>query len=99
NDEIIFGTITTISVSPFNDDIIYVGTDDGNVQVTLNGGMTWTSVSSSLPDRWVTSIAASPNDENSAYVTLSGFRFGEAIGHIYKTNNLGVEWSDISGDL
>lgn len=99
NNEIVYGTITTISVSPVNDDIIYVGTDDGNVQVTINGGNTWTSVSSSLPDRWVTSVVADPNDENSAYVTLSGFRFGEPIGHIYKTSSQGNKWTDISGDL
>ncbi len=97
--EIVYGTITAISVSPVNDDIIYIGTDDGNVQVTKNGGNTWTSVSSSLPDRWVTSVVADPNDENSACVTLSGFRFGEPIGHIYKTSNQGNQWSDISGDL
>jgi photosystem II stability/assembly factor-like uncharacterized protein len=96
---LVFGTITSISVSPVNDQIIYVGTDDGNVQVTLNGGMTWSKVSSALPDRWVTSVNADPEDENTAFVTYSGFRFGEAIGHIYKTTNKGAHWIDISGDL
>lgn len=97
--DIIFGTITAISVSPLNDDIIYVGTDDGNVQVTTNDGNSWSLVSDSLPDRWVTSLAADPTEMNSAYVTFSGFRFGENIGHIYRTEDLGKVWEDISGDL
>ena len=94
-----FGTITTISVSPVNDQILYVGTDNGNVQVSPDGGITWTLVSTSLPNRWVTSVAADPADENTAYVTYSGYRFGESVAHIYKTENLGATWTPISGDL
>ncbi len=96
---VVFSTITTIDVSPIDHDIIYVGTDDGNVQLSTNGGSTWTLVSSSLPRRWVTSVHADPNNRNSAYVTLSGFRFGSDMAHIYKTNDLGNSWIDISGDL
>ena len=94
-----FGTITSICVSPLNDQIILVGTDNANVQVTTNGGTTWTLVSSSLPNRWVTSVASDPADENTAYVTYSGYRFGESVAHIYKTENLGATWTSISGDL
>ena len=94
-----YGTITTIAVSPVNDQIIYVGTDNSNVQVTADGGNTWTLVSSSLPDRWVTSVAADPADQYTAYVTFSGYRFGESVAHIYKTEDLGASWTAISGDL
>ncbi len=94
-----FGTITAISVSPVNDQIIYVGTDNGNVQVSANGGNNWTLVSTLLPDRWVTSVAADPADENTAYVTYSGYRFGESVAHIFKTEDLGATWTSISGDL
>lgn len=94
-----YGTITTIAVSPLNDDIIYVGTDNGNVQVSTDDGNTWTLVSSSLPDRWVTSVVADPVDEHTAYVTFSGYRFGESVAHIFKTEDLGDTWSSISGDL
>lgn len=91
-----FGTITTISVSPINSDIIYVGTDDGNVWITENGGTNWTNISSSLPNRWVTKVLASRDDSNSVYVTFSGYRYGEDNGHVYRSTNNGVSWSNIS---
>ncbi len=94
-----YGTITTISVSPLNGDVIYVGTDDGNVQVTTNGGLEWSLITSTLPNRWVTSVLADPDDVNGAYVTLSGYRHGTNTGHIYKTTDQGETWVDISGDL
>ena len=94
-----FGTITSISVSPINDAIIYVGTDDGNVQVTTNGGSTWNLVSGNLPTRWVTAVVADPLDVNSAYVTLSGYRFSSNTGSVYKTNDQGATWTDITNNL
>ncbi len=94
-----YGTITSISVSPVNNNIIWVGTDDGKVQVTHNGGNDWTLVSGDLPKRWITSVFAAPNDESTAYVTFSGYRNGLNEGHIYQTNDLGENWLDISGDL
>ena len=93
------GTITSISASPLNGKILLVGTDNGNVQVTSDGGVSWTLVSEDLPDRWVTSVVAGPFDESTAYVTLSGYRYGESVSHIFKTIDLGQTWSDISGDL
>jgi len=94
-----FGTLTTISVSPLNSNIIWVGTDDGNVQVTKDGGNSWTLISESLPTRWVTAVQADPKNEDGCYVTFSGYRFGEFKGHIYKTDDTGNNWSDIGGDL
>ncbi len=96
---LVYGTITTISVSPADENIFWIGTDDGNVQVTENGGSNWSLVSATLPNRWVTSVEADPEDANSAYVTFSGFRYGENIGHVYKTTDLGNNWTDITGDL
>ena len=94
-----FGTTTTISVSPVNQDIIYAGTDDGNVWVTQNAGLNWTKVSADLPDRWVTRVSADPFDEATAYVTFSGYRIDEYLAHIYRTTDFGQTWTDISGDL
>lgn len=95
---LIYGTITTISVSPLDGNVIWVGTDDGKISVTTNSGFTW-NPSSDIPSRWITSVAANPFDVNSAYATLSGFRYGENIGHVYKTNNSGMNWNNISGNL
>ena len=94
-----YGTITSISVSPANPKIIYTGTDDGKVSLTTDGGDQWKTISSNLPKRWVTSIVTDPQEAATAYVAYSGYRFGENIGHIYRTNNSGVDWIDISGNL
>ncbi|MEM1215335.1 MAG: T9SS type A sorting domain-containing protein [Bacteroidota bacterium] len=96
---ITYGTITSLSVSPLSSDVIWVGTDDGNVWYTTDGGNDWQSVSTDLPNRWVTSITADPNDLDGAYLTFSGFRFGENIGHVYRTTNLGGFWQNYNGDL
>jgi photosystem II stability/assembly factor-like uncharacterized protein len=94
-----YGTISTISVSPVNPEIIYVGTDDGNVWVSATNGMGWEYLSASLPDRWVTRVAADPVDENTAYVAFSGYRWDEYLPHIFRTSDMGQTWEDISGNL
>ena len=94
-----FGTITTISVSPLDHAIIFVGTDDGKAWVTQNGGTTWADISVGLPNRWVTKILASREDPNTVYLTLSGYRFGQSVGHVYRSPDLGNNWSDISTSL
>ncbi|MBN2565781.1 MAG: T9SS type A sorting domain-containing protein [Candidatus Eisenbacteria bacterium] len=94
-----FGTITTIAVAPTNPDVLYVGTDDSHVWVTQNGGANWADVSSALPNRWVTRVAVDPIDPDVAYVTFSGLRWNENIGHVYRTDDAGASWSDITGNL
>jgi len=96
---LVYGTITTISVSPIKNEIIYVGTDDGLVQVTNNAGNSWKIISKNLPNRWVTNVTSDPVDFKSAYVTFSGYRYGSNRGHIFKTIDFGNNWIDISGDL
>ena len=98
-----FGTITTIDVAPSDSSVIYVGTDDGNVWVTQdadNAGMfTWTNISSTLPNRWVTRVTADPTDASIAYVTLSGYKESDLLPHIYRTTDYGANWLPINGNL
>lgn len=94
-----FGTITTISVSQFNSQVIFVGTDDGKAWVTQDGGANWTDISTGIPNRWVTKILASKENPNTVYLTLSGYRFGEDVGHVYKSIDFGNSWVDISSSL
>jgi len=94
-----FGTITSIDVSTVNYNIIYAGTDDGNVWISKNDGANWDKISGTLPNRWVTKVLADPYNESSAYVTFSGYRYLEKISHIFKTNDFGVTWLDLSNDL
>ncbi len=95
----VYGTITTIASSPSDTNVVYVGTDDGNVWVTLNGGTTWTKISTTLPTRWVTRVAVDPEDAMTAYVTLSGYRYDEYLPHVFRTTNAGISWLDISSNL
>ncbi len=94
-----FGTITSIDVSPLNSEIIITGTDDGNVWITIDGGGTWDKISDTLPNRWITKVLTDRDNENTLYVTFSGYRFGEDNGHIYKSTDRGVTWSDIGTSL
>ena len=94
-----YNTITTISVSPVNSQIIYTGSDDGNVYVTTNGGQSFQNISNGLPKRWITSVAADPLEENIVYVTISGYRWEEYISHIYRSDDYGQNWQSISGNL
>jgi photosystem II stability/assembly factor-like uncharacterized protein len=95
-----WGTITTVSVSKTEPETIYVGTDTGRLWKTENLGETWTEfVGKGLPDRWVTRVAIDPDDEDTVYATFSGFRNGEDAAHVYRTEDGGRRWRNISGNL
>jgi photosystem II stability/assembly factor-like uncharacterized protein len=89
------GFITTIAVSKFDHNTIYVGASDGMVNVTRDGGATFNPVTTGLPNRWVTNIAVDPSDATHALLTVSGF----ASGHVFETRSAGAVWTDISGTL
>lgn len=102
-DSIIYGnnfhTISTLAESPVNADFLYVGTTDGNVWRTLDGGTTWDSIHAGLPNRYVTSIIASPDSASHVFVGHSGYRSNDFIPHIHYSTDNGTTWQDISGDL
>lgn len=95
---LVFGTLTTIAVAPSDGNVIYAGSDDGTVSVTLNGS-DWNTVSAGLPQRWITRVAVDPQDAHTAYMTLSGYRWDEYLPHIFRTTDAGSSWEDISGNL
>jgi len=94
-----FGTLTTIDISPLNSDIIYTGSDDGNVYRSLDNGVTWDNISTTLPERWVTRVQADPLNENVVYATFSGYRFGEDTGHVFRSEDQGTTWEDVTNNL
>lgn len=93
-------TIFSICESPLDEKLIWVGTDDGNVQVTTDGGKTWVNVTKNIVGlpacAWVSSIDASPHDKNVAYASFDNHAMGDMRTHVYKTNDLGKTWTSIS---
>ncbi len=95
-----FGTMTVLAESPLRFGLLWVGTDDGHVWVTRSSGAEWTEVSAGLPsDRWVSRVEASKYDENVAYVSLNGYRDDDITAYVYRTDDLGRSWRDITGNL
>src|SRR5580700_7123870 len=90
-------TIYSISESPKNGQIIWVGTDDGNVQITRDAAKTWTNVVANVSglakNSWVSTIEASRFDEATAYATFDRHTFGDMRPYVYKTTDYGQTWS------
>lgn len=95
-------TIFTIAESRLDENVIWVGTDDGNVQVTKNGGKTWSNTVkniSGLPaNTWVYHIEASVHDKATAYAVFDGHTSGDFAPYVYKTTDYGLTWTSIVTD-
>ncbi|MCB9399032.1 MAG: glycosyl hydrolase [Acidobacteria bacterium] len=96
---VVFGTISTLEVSPLDSQRIYAGTDDGHVWTTADGGGTWNEITGDLPQRWITRVTASPHQSETVYVTVSGFRWDNYLPHVFRSLNAGGTWEDISTNL
>ncbi|GHC45712.1 VPS10 domain-containing protein [Ulvibacter litoralis] len=95
-----YGTLTTISESPFQFGLIYTGSDDGLVSVTKNSGGSWSRLSDSFPkELWVSRVIASSHKKERVYVTLNGYRWDDFTPHIYMSENYGVTWKNIGASL
>ncbi|MGB0896945.1 MAG: VPS10 domain-containing protein [Flavobacteriaceae bacterium] len=95
-----YGTLTSISESPFEFGLIYTGSDDGLVHVTKNSGGSWTNISNSFPkDLWVSRVIASKHKKSRVYVTLNGYRFDNFTSYIYKSDDYGNTWQSISSNI
>jgi hypothetical protein len=92
-----FGTLTTVASAATNPNEIVVGTDDGRVEITRDGGTTWTLLRSG--QQWVTRVKVDPHDADQIWVTLSGYRSGTGDGHVLVTHNGGRTWNDVTGNL
>ncbi len=92
-------TIFSICEAPKNPNLIWVGTDDGNVQITRDGGKTWKNVVGNIKglpkNSWVSSIDAGHFDEGTAYATFDLHTFGDMRPYVYKTTNFGQTWTPV----
>jgi photosystem II stability/assembly factor-like uncharacterized protein len=97
--------ITTISESPVRPGVIWIGTDDGKVQLTQNHGAAWTDLTPAVAsaggpvDRYVSRVFASPHNEATAFVAKSGFRHDDFTPYLYRTTDLGKTWTSIGAGL
>lgn len=95
-----YGTLTTISESPFKFGQIYTGSDDGIVQLTLNGGGTWTKISDSFPkDLWVSRVVASKYKKERVYVALNGYRWDDFNAYLMVSEDYGTTWKSLSDNI
>ena len=95
-----FGTTTTISESPIRFGLIYVGTDDGNVQVSKDGGNSFSLISQKLPKGlYVSRVIASKYNVARVYVTLNGYRNDHFNAYVYQSDDYGTTWKQIMKDL
>lgn len=98
-----YGTIASIAESPLVPGVLWVGTDDGNLQLSRDSGATWTELSARVgkfdPSTFVESIAASNFDPATAYVAWDGHWGGDFRPLLYKTTDFGQSWVSISANL
>ena len=96
-----FTTITAIGPSPVQDGVLWVGTDDGNVQVTQDGGQTWTNVVDNIdgvPEgTWVHQVKPSPHRAAEAVVVFDNHRRADWTPYVFRTTNFGDDWQRLAG--
>ncbi len=96
-------TIYTIADSPLDERIIWVGTDDGNLQLTTDGGKTWTNLRANLPaslpeGTWVSCVEPSPHHAGTCFVTFDNHTRGDMTPYVYRTTDWGRTWERLSSD-
>jgi hypothetical protein len=105
-----FSTITAISESPVVPGVVWAGTDDGNLQVSADGGMTFTEVGKNITGLpagalngsnpyWISRVEASHFDAGGAYVAIDGHRSDDLKPYVFVTHDYGRTWSNAAGNL
>lgn len=97
-------TILTISESPLKPGLLWVGTDDGQVQVTRDGGKTWDNVTLNVKgwgadDNWITRIETSHFIEGGVFMTVSRHQVADYKPYVFRSDDFGKTWVSIKGDL
>ena len=95
-----YGTLSTISESPFQFGLIYTGSDDGYINLTKNGGGSWARISNNLPQNlWVSRVIASSHKKERVYATLNGYRFDDFTPYVYMSDDYGQTWKNIGNSI
>ncbi len=97
-----YQTITQIAESPRKQGLIYVGTDDGHVHVTMDDGKTWTELTKNVPltvRKWVSRIVASKYDDATVYLAQRGREDDDFTPYLWKSTDYGKSWKSIVGNI
>ncbi|MEZ4680753.1 MAG: hypothetical protein R2932_41735 [Caldilineaceae bacterium] len=98
----LYATITTLSESPVVEGLLYVGTDDGLIQVSEDGGANWRQASA-LPgfpaDSFINGVVASETEADTVFAVADAHKEGDFSPYVYESNDRGRSWRSISGDL
>ena len=96
-------TVVSLAESPKRAGLLYVGTDDGNLQLSRDSGKSWTSLYSKLPNApkgaFVSEVVPSRFDEGTVYVTIDDHRQNNFETYVYASNDFGQTWHAANGDL
>ena len=96
----VYNTIFYIVESPHEAGTIWVGTDDGLVQVTKDGGKTWVNVTPpGLEKTQINAIEVSPHERATAYIVATGYKWNDTASHVFKTTDYGRSWKAITAGL
>ncbi len=97
-----YGTIVALDESPIEEELLYIGTDDGLIQVTEDGGVTWTKIDTfpGVPARtYVNDIIASQHERNTVYAAFNNHKSGDFKPYLLKSTDMGRTWLSISSNL
>ncbi|MEE8586606.1 MAG: hypothetical protein V3T83_17325, partial [Acidobacteriota bacterium] len=98
-----YPTLTALAESPLQAGLLYAGTDDGNLQVSRDGGLTWTELKGRLGglprNAWMAGIEASRFEAGTVYVAANNYRNNDFANYLYRSRDAGETWQPITGDL
>jgi photosystem II stability/assembly factor-like uncharacterized protein len=95
-----YGTISAIAVAPSDPDTLWVGTDNGYLYRSHDGGQSWTELPPPVrPHLWISRITVDPDDADVVYLTFSGYREGDNAPYVLRSDDGGQSWTDITGGL
>ncbi len=98
-----YPTLSEIAESPLRAGVLYVGTDDGQVQVSMDGGRTWDSVAGAVPglpgDAWINGLEPSRHVEGRVYLVANNYRNDDYANYVWRSEDHGATWTRIDGSL
>src|SRR5688572_17229253 len=99
-----YGTLVEIAESSVVPGVYWAGTNDGNIQVSKDGGFSWTEVGKNIPgggtkEYHVSGLEASWYDAGTAYAALDGHHWGDMKAYVFKTTDYGQTWTNVAGNL